>query len=253
MVTCLRQIGGSVHRRLACRVSPNEQRGRSCHAGEGSDELSATARRRGRYRGQEPAGMVPGPDRAAIFALVGRRAVGPQYPAPARISMEASVSGSERSCVRSRRIRRGPPAGRRPPPAAGRPASGTGYAPGLGARASPCGQDAGAAGSRPASRLARIAGPAVPRAGTDLSIAPRITAAQEPHGPGRADQPRRPARIIVAVGAANPHRSPPAGNVAAASTTPAAGDDGGWDTADASAVVTAPVAGSARASPRWQS
>jgi len=188
MVTCLRQVGGSVHRRPACRVSPNEQRGRACHAGEGSDELSATARRRGRYRSQESAGMVPGPDRAAITALVGRRAVGPQYPTPARTSMGASGSGSGRSCVRFRPIRRGPPAGRRPSPrAAGRPARGTGYAPGLGARASPCGQDAGAAGSRPASRPARIAGPAVPRAGTDLPSAPRITAAEEPYGPGRAE------------------------------------------------------------------
>src|SRR4029077_5802643 len=121
---------------------------------------------RGRYRNQEPAGMVPGPDRAAIAALVGRRAVGPEYATPARTSMGAAVSVSGRSCVRFRRIRRGPPAGRRPPPAAGRPARGTGYAPGLGARAIPSGQDAGAAGSRPASRLARIAGPAVPRAGT---------------------------------------------------------------------------------------
>jgi hypothetical protein len=43
MVTCLRQVGGYVHRRLACRVSPNEQHGRSRHAGEGSYELSATA------------------------------------------------------------------------------------------------------------------------------------------------------------------------------------------------------------------
>ena len=230
-----------MHRRLANRVSPNEQRGRSCHAGEGSYELSATAR----YRSQEPAGMVPGPDRAKIAALVGRRAVGPEYPTPARTSLGASGSGSGRSCVRVRRIRRGRPAGRRPagrrpPPAAGRPASGTGYAPGLGARAIPCGQDAGAAGSRPASRPARIAGPAVPPAGTDLSSTPRITAAQEPHGPGRAGEPRRPARIIVASSAANPHRSPPAGNVAAASTHPAAGDDAeGWDTADAPAVVKA--------------
>jgi hypothetical protein len=232
-----------VHRRLACRVSPNEQRGRSCHAGEGSYELSATAR----YRSQEPAGMVPGPDRAKIAALVGRRAVGPEYPTPARTSLGASGSGSGRSCVRVRRIRCGRPAGRRPPPAAGRPASGTGYAPGLGARAISCGQDAGAAGSRPASRPARIAGPAVPPGGTDRSSAPRITAAQEPHGPGRAGAPRRPARIIVASSAANPHRSPPAGNVAAASAAPTAGDDaGGWDTADAPAVVKASVTGPAR-------
>ena len=159
---------------------PNEQRGRSCHAGEGSYELSATARLRGRYRIQEPAGMVPGPDRAAITALVGRRAMGPAYATPARTSMGASVSGSGRSCLRLRRERRGPPAGHRPPPAAGRPASGTGYTPGLGARAIPSGQDAGAAGSRPASRPAGIAGPAVPRAGTAVSSAPRITAAEEP-------------------------------------------------------------------------
>ena len=65
-------------------------------------------------------------------------------------------------------------------PAAGRPARGTGYAPGLGARAIPSGRDAGAAGSRPASRSAGIAGPAVPRAGTAVSSAPRITAAEAP-------------------------------------------------------------------------
>src|SRR6516162_8933604 len=131
--------------------------------------------------------MVPGPDRAAITALVGRRAMGPPYPTPARTSTGAPVSGSGGYCDRFRPIRRGPPAGRRPPPAAGRPASVTGYAPGLDARAIPSGQDAGAAGSRPASRPAGIAGPAVPRAGTGVSSAPRITAAEEPHGPRRAD------------------------------------------------------------------
>jgi hypothetical protein len=189
--------------------------------------------------------MVSGPDRAEITALVGRRAVGPQYATPARISMGASGSGGY--CVRFRRTRSGPPAGRRPPLAAGRPASGTGYAPGLDARAIASGQDAGAAGSGLASRPAGIAGPAVPRAGTGVSSAPRITAAEEPHGPRRADEPRCLARIIVAISAANPHRSPPPGNVAAASTTPAAGDDaGGRDTANASAVVKASVTGQAR-------
>src|SRR6516164_2333112 len=131
--------------------------------------------------------MVPGPNRAEITALVGRRAVGPQYATPARTSMGASVSGSGGYCVRFRRTWRGPPAGRRPPSAAGRPASGTGYAPGLDARAIPSGQDTGAAGARPASRPAGTAGPAVPRAGTGVSSAPRITAADEPHGPRRAD------------------------------------------------------------------
>ena len=44
--------------------------------------------------------MVPGPDRAAVTALVGWRAVGPEYATPARTSMGASVSVSGRSCVR---------------------------------------------------------------------------------------------------------------------------------------------------------
>ena len=56
-----------------------------------------------------------------------------------------------------------------------------------------------------------------------------------------------PAGIIVVISAASPHRSPPAGNVAAESTTPAAGDDAeGWDTADAPAVIHASVTGPAR-------
>ena len=167
--------------------------------------------------------MVPGPDRAAIAALVGWRALGPAYATPAPTGMGASVSG--RCCVRFRRRRRGPPARRRPPPAAGRPARWRGRCAGPGARVIASGQDAAAAGSRPASRPAGIAGPAVPRAGTAVSSAPRITAAEEPQGPGRADWPGRPDRIVVAISAANPHGSPPAANVAATPTTSAAGDD----------------------------
>ena len=168
--------------------------------------------------------MVPGPDRAAIAALVGWRAMGPAYATPARTNMGASVSVSGRYCVRFRRIRRGPPAGRRPPPGAGRLAGRRGRCAGPGARVIPSGQDAGAAGSRPASRAAGIAGPAVPPAGTAVSSAPRITAAEEPQGPRRADWPRRPDRIIVAISAANPHNSsPPAANVAATSTTSSTG------------------------------
>ncbi len=151
--------------------------------------------------------------------------MGPAYATPARTGMGASVSVSGRSCVRSRRRRRGPPAGRRPPPAAGRPARWHGRCAGPGARVIPSGQDAGAAGSRPASRPAGIAGPAAPPAGTAVSSAPRITAAEEPQGPRRADWPRRPDRIIVAISAAHPHGSPPAANVAATPTTSAAGDD----------------------------
>ena len=112
----------------------------------------------------------------------------------------------------------------RPPPGAGRLAGWRGRCAGPGARVIPSGQDSGAAGSRPASRAAGIAGPAVPPAGTAVSSAPRITAAEEPQGPRRADWPRRPDRIIVAISAANPHNSsPPAANVAATSTTSAAG------------------------------
>ena len=148
--------------------------------GEGSYELSATAWLRGRYRSREPAGMVPGPDRAAITALVGRRAMGPAYATPARINMGASVSVPGRYCVRFRRGRRGPPAGRRPSPAAGRPARWHGICARPDASVIASGQDAGAAGSRPASRPAGIAGPAGPRAGTAVSSAPRITAAEAP-------------------------------------------------------------------------
>ena len=150
--------------------------------------------------------------------------MGPAYATPAPTGMGASVSVSGRYCVRFRRIRRGPPAGRRPPPAAGRPARWRGRCAGPGARVIPSGQDAGAAGSRPASRPAGIAGPAAPPARTAVSSAPRITAAEEPQGPRRADWPRRPDRIVVAISAANPHGSPPAANVAATPTT-SAGDD----------------------------
>jgi hypothetical protein len=169
--------------------------------------------------------MVPGPDRAAITALVGRRAMGPAYATPAPTGMGASVSVSGRYCVRFRRRRRGPPARRPPPLAAGRPARWRGRCAGPDARVIPSGQDARAVGSRPASRPAGIAGPAAPPAGTAVSSAPRITAAEEPQGPRRADWPRRPDRIVVAISAANPHGSPPAANVAATSTTSAAGDD----------------------------
>ncbi len=138
--------------------------------------------------------------------------------------MGASVSVSGRYCVRFRRIPRGPPAGRRPPPGAGRLAGWRGRCAGPGARVVPSGQDSGAAGSRPAPRAAGIAGPEVRPAGTAVSSAPRITAAEEPQGPRRTDWPRRPDRIIVAISAANPRdSSPPAANVAATSTTSAAG------------------------------
>ena len=36
-------LAAIVHRRLLCRVSYTRERGRSCRAGEGSHELSATA------------------------------------------------------------------------------------------------------------------------------------------------------------------------------------------------------------------
>lgn len=151
--------------------------------------------------------------------------MGPAYATPAPTGMGASVSVSGRYCVRFRRRRRGPPARRPPPPAAGRPARWRGRCAGPGARVIPSDQDARAAGSRPASRPAGIAGPAAPPAGTAVSSAPRITAAEELQGPRRADWPRRPDRIVVAISAAIPHGSPPAANVAATSTTSVAGDD----------------------------
>ena len=80
-----------------------------------------------------------------------------------------------------------PASGRLLPPAAGRPARGTADAPDWAQEPFPPVRTQARAGSGPASRPTRIAGPGVPRAGTAASSAPRITAGQEPQGPRRAD------------------------------------------------------------------
>ena len=238
MVTSLRQVGGYVHRRLLCRVSPNEERGRSCHAG--GRTLWAISHRLTTRPIPQP--VLPAMDLDPIGLRSLRWWDGAQWGRHGTIllhNMECSAPVSGRYRLRFRRRRRGRQPGVLLLLGAGRPHGGVGDAPDLPPGTIPPVRTQAQPGSRPASKTRRDRWTSSPaRRDCCLQRTTHHGSGGNRKAPGAPTGLGRPDRIIVAISAANLHGSPPAANVAPMPTTSAAGDDAeGWDTAVASAEV----------------